>query len=44
MRDMLSIYNLRGGHSDSSFKSSMSSIDDNVNEQMISLEDDFGKY
>ena len=43
MRDMLSIYNLRGGHSDASSKSS-SSFEDNANEQVISLEDDFGKY
>lgn len=43
MRDMLSIYNLRGGHADSSFKAA-SSFDDNANEQVISLEDDFGKY
>ncbi len=43
MRDMLSIYNLRGGHADNSFKAS-SAVDDNANEQMISLEDDFGKY
>lgn len=43
MRDMLSIYNLKGGHSDNSFKSS-SSYEDNENEQVISLEDDFGKY
>lgn len=43
MRDMLSIYNLRGGHSDASSKPS-SSFEDNANEQVISLEDDFGKY
>jgi methyl-accepting chemotaxis protein len=43
MRDMLSIYNLRGGHSDNSFKS-VSSSDEVSNEQVISLEDDFGKY
>lgn len=43
MRDMLSIYNLRGGHSDASSRAS-SSFEDNANEQVISLEDDFGKY
>lgn len=44
MRDMLSIYNLRGGHSETSFKVSSPVSEDNVNEQVISLEDDFGKY
>ena len=44
MRDMLSIYNLRGGHSETSFKASSPVSEDNVNEQVISLEDDFGKY
>lgn len=44
MRDMLSIYNLGSGKMDSSYKNSSSSYDHNANEQVISLEDDFGKY
>lgn len=45
MRDMLSIYNLGSGSGrhDSSFRSAPA-IDDEVNEPIISLEDDFGKY
>lgn len=43
MRDMLSIYNLGSGSSEP--VASMPSISaDNLNEQVISLEDDFGKY
>ncbi len=44
MRDMLSIYNLGAGSTDSSYRSSAVSSAVNTNEQMISLEDDFGKY
>lgn len=44
MRDMLSIYNLGSGKVDSSYKGSSNSYDQNANEQVISLEDDFGKY
>lgn len=44
MRDMLSIYNLGAGSAEPSFKASSSVPTDNVNEQVISLEDDFGKY
>ncbi len=44
MRDMLSIYNLGAGKVDSSYKSATSSYDSSANEQVISLEDDFGKY
>ncbi len=45
MRDMLSIYNLGNGNSgSSSFRSSAPSVDINMNEQVISLGDDFGKY
>ena len=44
MRDMLSIYNLGEGRSDSSSKTASSFAGDSVNEPVISLEDDFGKY
>lgn len=46
MREMLSIYNLGSGSSSSSFGggSSYSSAPSNMNEQVISLGDDFGKY
>lgn len=44
MRDMLSIYNLGEGHGASAVKSVAPVAVDNVNEQVISLEDDFGKY
>ncbi|MCM1495373.1 MAG: methyl-accepting chemotaxis protein [Bacteroides sp.] len=46
MREMLSIYNLGSGASGSSFGggSSYSSTPANSNEQVISLEDGFGKY
>ncbi len=44
MRDMLSIYNLGAGSTDSSYRGSSASSTVNTNEQMISLEDDFGKY
>ena len=48
MREMLSIYNLGSGSGSgnfsSSFRSSGFSSSSNANEQMISLEDDFGKY
>lgn len=44
MREMLSIYNLGSGSSDSAFRGSSASSIGNTNEQMISLEDDFGKY
>lgn len=44
MRDMLSIYNLGEGHGASTVKSAAPVAVDNVNEQVISLEDDFGKY
>lgn len=44
MRDMLSIYNLGDGHASSSGKSVAPISGDNMNEQVISLEDDFGKY
>ena len=44
MRDMLSMYNLGAGKIDSSYKNSSNSYDYNANEQVISLEDDFGKY
>ncbi len=45
MRDMLSIYNLGAGSSrrESTYRST-SAVDDEVNEPIISLEDDFGKY
>ncbi len=45
MRDMLSIYNLGTGSSrrESTYRST-SAVDDEVNEPIISLEDDFGKY
>lgn len=47
MREMLSIYNLGAGHSASSFKNSSSMYSpsmSNMNEQVISLGDGFGKY
>ncbi len=44
MRDMLSIYNLGAASSDSSSFGMSQSSGENMNEQMISLEDDFGKY
>lgn len=44
MRDMLSIYNLGNGSSASSGSSYPQMQNDNANEQVISLEDDFGKY
>ena len=44
MRDMLSIYNLGDGHAGPSGKSITPISGDNMNEQVISLEDDFGKY
>ena len=46
MRDMLSIYNLGNGQSMSSFRGSshVSSSVSNINEQVISLGDGFGKY
>ncbi|MDE6748494.1 MAG: HAMP domain-containing protein [Lachnospiraceae bacterium] len=48
MREMLSIYNLGSGSGSgnfsSSFRSGGFSSSSNANEQMISLEDDFGKY
>ena len=46
MRDMLSIYNLGNGHSMSSFRGSShsSAAISNMNEQVISLGDGFGKY
>ena len=44
MRDMLSIYNLGEGSVSPSSKSVVPISGDNMNEQVISLEDDFGKY
>ncbi len=44
MRDMLSIYNLGEGRSETQGKSIAPMPTDNMNEQVISLEDDFGKY
>lgn len=46
MREMLSIYNLGSGSTSSSFRSggSYSAPSASVNEQVISLGDDFGKY
>ncbi len=47
MREMLSIYHLETGHSNSSFRSTpmmSSSSVSNMNEQVISLGDGFGKY
>lgn len=46
MRDMLSIYNLGNGNSgsSSSFRGASSAPDISMNEQVISLGDDFGKY
>ncbi len=48
MREMLSIYNLGSGSGSGSFSSSFRSggfsSSPSANEQMISLEDDFGKY
>ena len=44
MRDMLSIYNLGEGHTNTASKSAAPVVGDNMNEQVISLEDDFGKY
>lgn len=44
MRDMLSIYNLGSGSLDASGSSYSQMQNDNMNEQVISLEDDFGKY
>lgn len=44
MRDMLSMYNLGAGTMDNSYKNSSNPYDYNPNEQVISLEDDFGKY
>lgn len=44
MRDMLSIYNLGEGRGTSSAKSAAPIAAENMNEQVISLEDDFGKY
>ncbi len=43
MRDMLSMYNLGENRNDNSYRST-SSNNDTVNEPVISLEDDFGKY
>ena len=45
MREMLSIYNLGVGNQAASFKNSYSSSSSsNMNEQVISLGDGFGKY
>ncbi len=45
MRDMLSTYNLGAGSSRTdSYRSTSSVSDSSINEQVISLEDDFGKY
>lgn len=44
MRDMLSIYHLgSGSRQDTSYRNAPA-MDDNMNEPVISLEDDFGKY
>ncbi len=45
MRELLSIYNLGAGNAGGGFSSSMSASSvSNMNEQVISLGDDFGKY
>ncbi len=45
MRDMLSTYNLGSGSArQDSYRSTSSLADSSMNEQVISLEDDFGKY
>ncbi len=44
MRDMLSTYNLGTAKADTTYRSTTNMYNDNVNEQVISLEDDFGKY
>lgn len=44
MRDMLSIYNLGSASLEASGNNFSQIPNDNINEQVISLEDDFGKY
>ena len=44
MRDMLSIYNLGSASLEASGNNFSQIQNDNINEQVISLEDDFGKY